>query len=153
MKTNTNTSFSPMRGIAPLIIILAIVVLGGGVFAVVNRSILKTYFETGDVPTQEQFGDTIDSSVHMQDDGIKTDASDYESVHVLIRQAEGPSLVDGEIFHDVITHKTMHALVLVRTRALQGLQGKEYQSIEVHGRALETGEDSADRFLDTIGVR
>jgi hypothetical protein len=78
MKTNTNTSFSPMRGIAPLIIILAIVVLGGGVFAVVNRSILKTYFETGDVPTQEQFGDTIDSSVHMQDDGIKTDAKNYD---------------------------------------------------------------------------
>jgi hypothetical protein len=78
MKTNTNISFSPVRGIAPLIIILAIVVLGGGVFAVVNRNILKTYFETGDVPTQEQFSDTIDSSVHMQDDGIKTGAKTYD---------------------------------------------------------------------------
>jgi hypothetical protein len=32
--------------------------------AVVPRALLKTYFETGDVPTQEQFGTLIDSMVH-----------------------------------------------------------------------------------------
>ena len=78
METNTNTSFSPTRGIAPIIIILAIVVIGGGVYAVVNRAVLKEFFQTGDKPTQEQFSDTIDSSVHMQDDGKQTGAKTYD---------------------------------------------------------------------------
>lgn len=34
------------------------------------RSILKTYFETGDVPTQEQFSNLIDSYIHQTDDGL-----------------------------------------------------------------------------------
>lgn len=33
-----------------------------------NRSTIKTYFETGDVPTQTQFGDSFDSQVFWQDD-------------------------------------------------------------------------------------
>lgn len=38
--------------------------------AIEPRSILKTFFETGDVPTQEQFSDLIDSYVHHTDDGL-----------------------------------------------------------------------------------
>ncbi len=38
--------------------------------AIEPRSILKTYFETGDVPTQEQFSNLIDSYVHRTDDGL-----------------------------------------------------------------------------------
>lgn len=34
------------------------------------RNILETYFETGDIPTQEQFKDFLDSYVHQLDDGI-----------------------------------------------------------------------------------
>jgi len=34
------------------------------------RDILETYFETGDIPTQEQFQDLLDSYVHQTDDGI-----------------------------------------------------------------------------------
>jgi hypothetical protein len=54
---------------------LALVVLGvvGATpcgAAVVPRSILKTYFETGDVPTQEQFKDVIDSALNLVDDGL-----------------------------------------------------------------------------------
>lgn len=77
MKTNSNTSFSPTRGIAPIIIILAIVVIGGGVFAVANRTVLKSFFEKGDKPTQEQFTDTIDSSIHTQDDSKQTGSKVY----------------------------------------------------------------------------
>src|SRR4051794_8968698 len=36
--------------------------------AVVSRAILKTFFETGDVPTQDQFSTLIDSMVHGVDD-------------------------------------------------------------------------------------
>ncbi|MGZ4117648.1 MAG: hypothetical protein ACXVPY_09210 [Bacteroidia bacterium] len=35
-----------------------------------SRKILKTFFETGDIPTQEQFGDVIDSYIHQQDDNV-----------------------------------------------------------------------------------
>jgi hypothetical protein len=38
--------------------------------AIEPRSILKTFFETGDVPTQEQFANLIDSFVHQTDDGL-----------------------------------------------------------------------------------
>jgi hypothetical protein len=38
--------------------------------AIESREILKTYFETGDVPTQDQFANFIDSFVHLSDDGL-----------------------------------------------------------------------------------
>ena len=38
--------------------------------AIESRNILKTYFETGDVPTQDQFGSLIDSYVHRTDDNV-----------------------------------------------------------------------------------
>jgi hypothetical protein len=38
--------------------------------AIVPRNILKSFFETGDVPTQEQFSNLIDSYVHHTDDGF-----------------------------------------------------------------------------------
>jgi YD repeat-containing protein len=39
------------------------------VSAIQSRNILKTYFETGDIPTQDQFHNLIDSMVHLNDDG------------------------------------------------------------------------------------
>ena len=36
---------------------------------VVDRNILKSYFDTGDKPTEAQFGNLIDSLVHEVDDG------------------------------------------------------------------------------------
>jgi hypothetical protein len=41
--------------------------------AIEPRSILKTYFETGDVPTQDQFSNLIDSYIHQTDDGLILD--------------------------------------------------------------------------------
>jgi len=38
--------------------------------AIESRNTLRTFFETGDIPTQEEFWDVIDSYVHQQDDGI-----------------------------------------------------------------------------------
>jgi hypothetical protein len=34
------------------------------------RNILETYFQTGDIPTAEQFKDLLDSYVHQVDDGV-----------------------------------------------------------------------------------
>lgn len=35
-----------------------------------TRTVLKTYFETGDIPTEAQFIDLIDSLVDIIDDGV-----------------------------------------------------------------------------------
>lgn len=40
-------------------------------------SVLKTYFETGDVPTESQFGDLIDSFIHKQTGAVIT-AKSYD---------------------------------------------------------------------------
>ena len=50
-----------------------IVLVGGTVFAVVQRNVLKGYFEKGDKPTEAQFGDTIDSSLNAVDDADRDD--------------------------------------------------------------------------------
>jgi hypothetical protein len=57
------------------IVIGLIVVVAAGAYA--SRDTLKTYFETGDVPTQEKFSDTIDSTLHMEDDGMSADQKTY----------------------------------------------------------------------------
>lgn len=49
-------------------IILAVVVAGSIVYAVVSRDVLKSFFEKGDKPTSAQFSTTIDSSVNRNDD-------------------------------------------------------------------------------------
>lgn len=38
--------------------------------AIETREILRTFFETGDIPTQNQFYDFLDSYVHKLDDGV-----------------------------------------------------------------------------------
>src|SRR5688500_11454396 len=38
--------------------------------AIESRDILKTYFETGNIPTEEDFGNLIDSYIHRIDDGV-----------------------------------------------------------------------------------
>lgn len=55
-------------GLAVLFIMFALVTPASA--AIENRSILKTYFETGDVPTQDQFANLIDSYIHQTDDGV-----------------------------------------------------------------------------------
>ncbi|MCG8573701.1 MAG: hypothetical protein MI810_02360 [Flavobacteriales bacterium] len=38
--------------------------------AIESRDVLKTYFQAGDVPTESQFGDLIDSFISRLDDGV-----------------------------------------------------------------------------------
>lgn len=57
----------------------------GGVFSKVPRSILKSFFETGDKPTQGQFSALIDSMVNYPDDRFS------ETVEVRVTNAVGTS--------------------------------------------------------------
>jgi hypothetical protein len=65
--------------------------------AVQSRQTIKSWFETGDYPTQEQFNDWIDSFYHKNEDSI--DASvpgsfDNEDLHL---DADGSYYVDIEL--------------------------------------------------------
>ena len=65
------------RGFVAVYIILAILVAGGLGTAVVQREVLKSFFEKGDKPTEAQFSDTIDSALNVQDDGQEMAAKEY----------------------------------------------------------------------------
>lgn len=72
MKNNNSSTWLTTRGFAPMLIILAIVLVGGAVYALVPRTVLWGFFERGDKPTAGQFSDVIDSSVNRADDADRT---------------------------------------------------------------------------------
>ena len=58
-------------GLAVLAVLLVLTLPGAPARAAIEtRDVLKTYFETGDVPTQSQFANLIDSFIHQTDDGL-----------------------------------------------------------------------------------
>lgn len=61
-----------------LTVLGVIVIVGGGAYALVPRTVLKSFFQTGDIPTEEQFSDTIDSALNLQDDGITNTQKEYK---------------------------------------------------------------------------
>jgi hypothetical protein len=60
------------KGFARMFIILIIIALGGITYAVVPKSVLKGFLERGDKPTEEQFSNTLDSSLNLEDDADRT---------------------------------------------------------------------------------
>ena len=58
------------RFIAMIAVVLLVPISRPASAAVEPRVILKTFFETGDVPTQDQFKDLIDSFINYNDDGL-----------------------------------------------------------------------------------
>jgi hypothetical protein len=71
--------------------------------AIESRSILKTYFETGSVPTQEQFGTLIDSFIHQTDDGLTL-------AGVGVVSSSGAVVADRKFEDDVIDITLAYAL-------------------------------------------
>ena len=58
-----------IQGFASILVILAVVVIiGGGSYLVVNREVLKDFFQKGDKPTAGQFSNTINSNINLVDD-------------------------------------------------------------------------------------
>jgi hypothetical protein len=81
--------------------VLTVVVARPGHAAVEPRAILKTYFETGDVPTQEQFKDVIDSALNLVDDGL-TSYSVRDASGRAPRLDEGTSVGPGLPFAPLV---------------------------------------------------
>lgn len=65
------------RGVAPLLILLIVGVVGVGLYAVIPRTVLKDFFQPGDKPAEAQFSDTIDSALNLTDDGVSAGKKEY----------------------------------------------------------------------------
>lgn len=75
LTTSSSTKLTT-SGFAPIIIIIAVVLVSGATYALVPHSVLKSFFEKGDKPTQGQFSDTIDSTFETGDVPQQNDFAD-----------------------------------------------------------------------------
>jgi hypothetical protein len=66
-RTGKMTRIIQLRALA---FVLAAWVIVPSVRAIESRAILKTYFETGDIPSSQDFADLIDSVLNLADDGL-----------------------------------------------------------------------------------
>ena len=66
-----------------------------------NRTQIKTYFQTGDVPTQSQFGNSFDSQVFWVDD-VETDLTSNSDLKVPTVKAvvDGIAAIPGQLTSD-----------------------------------------------------
>ena len=53
-----------------LMLLASFSIMSPVIAATESRDVLKTYFETGDIPTEEEFSNLIDSYIHRLDDGL-----------------------------------------------------------------------------------
>ena len=72
-----------------------------------NRSTIKTFFETGDIPTEAQFGDSFDSQVFWVDD-VETDLTSNSDDKVPTVKAVNDAMVftkdaDNNVFYNGLT--------------------------------------------------
>lgn len=73
-----------------------------------DRNILKSYFETGDYPTEEQFSDLIDSYIHKNDTITGIGSVDKKTVFVDVIEGND---TDGEIENSSKPFATIDAAV------------------------------------------
>ena len=69
--------------------------------AIESRAVLKTYFETGDTPTEGQFGNLIDSMVNLPSDGISYTGSIPDATGLGAMLSEGDEVGPGALFSGV----------------------------------------------------
>lgn len=120
------------KGFAPIIIIIAVVLVGGATYALVPRTVLKSFFEkgdmpvesqktrgelkeefkNGDIPDQDDFADTIDSALNLPDDGDLLGLKEYEPTKEYI-----PG--DTQVYNDTQVKSSQFTGIVV-TGASQG---------------------------------
>jgi len=69
-----------------------------------NRKVLKSYFEAGKIPTQQQYEELIDSMLNLSDDGIDNSKNSSEDVDKDIQIAQGLLLTPGGCLNAVSVH-------------------------------------------------
>lgn len=69
--------------------------------AIVPRSVVKSYFQTGDTPTEGQFGNLIDSMIHLSDGGFSYVGSIPDAAALGSRLTDGAEVGPGSLFSPV----------------------------------------------------
>jgi PEP-CTERM motif len=69
--------------------------------AIVNRTILKSFYETGDRPTQQNFGNLIDSMINLPSDGFTYTGSIADPAGLGGMLSEGDEVGSGALFSGV----------------------------------------------------
>ena len=113
-----------------------------------SRNVLKSYFQTGDFPTQEQFAELIDSFWHLEEDGEAPSGPpagqiDLEDVEGLQAALEGKA--DSDHSHDAATPSAAGFMSAADKSKLNAIAaGATANSSDVHllSRQNHTGEQA-----------
>ncbi len=111
--------------------------------AIESRDILKTYFETGDVPTADQFSTFIDSYIHKTDDGLTLIGVEADTSHGDLRMGKQGANLIGINLADFVSPDT-HPPVAPDWAGSSGSVGLEYvdTSGELHFGFVEMSMDA-----------
>ena len=104
MTIDTRHFSNPLRfwAVATMTVAMSCSLLNGTTeAATVSREILKTFFETGDVPTEQQFGNLIDSFINQIDDGLTYNGATPDAVGQGSLLGEGTEVGPGSFFAPV----------------------------------------------------
>ncbi len=164
MKNNSLTGQRTTKGFALVYILVAVVLIGGATYALVPRSVLKEYFGTGDKPTEAQFGDTIDSSLNMQDDKDLLGLKEYDTTKKyeagdsavatqpvyqakVLTEAQKEFKLDAEqsvTFRWAVPTPKPQGLVTYRLKVWQLMQGQN------GSQAMKTNQPVVTKDVDTV---
>lgn len=112
----------------------------------INRNTLKNYFKNGNVPSQDQFGDLIDSTLNIIDEGF--DKTPEEGLKVAQLGDEGRLI---SFFREILGDKPIYFVRLDRDEHIVfgTAEGRNVLSL---GRSRISGADQNSYELDVGGV-
>ena len=112
----------------------------------INRNTLKNYFKNGNVPSQDQFADLIDSTLNIIDEGF--DKTPDEGLKVAQLGDEGKLI---SFFREILGDKPIYFVKLDRDEHIVfgTAEGRNVLSL---GRSRIEGADQDSYELDVGGV-
>ena len=116
-----------------------------------SRTTIKTYFETGDVPTQSQFEDSFDSEVFWQDDVETTLGTTDTKVPTSKAVSDAISAIPTPTLQDVTTAGNTTTDVIT-TNGLQLISGNEQVSFATNGQIDFTPDTTTPTNKTTISI-
>lgn len=114
-----------------------------------NRSLIKTYFETGDIPTQSQFTDSFDSQVFWNDDVVTTLGTTDDKVPTEKAVSDAISAIPTPTLADVTTAGAT-TTDPITTGGVALSAGNEYVEIATNGQINVTPDTTSPSLKTTI---
>jgi hypothetical protein len=117
-----------------------------------SRNVLKTYFETGDKPTQQEFGDLIDSLMNIVDDDPVQGPSGADGRTVEIRR--GASAIEWRYQGETLWKILIQLTELQGTPGIQGLRGLAGSEVELREGAthIQWRYVGGESWIDLIAI-